>query len=120
MRYVILVLVNLPVILLALVGLITKYKLGRITPTRFRHQIILWTIILIVLIGSFPLYNYLVGQPLLDSRELSLFDIAQTTAITFLLYVCNDLRQKIEQNDKKTRDLHQELSIELSHNEKPQ
>lgn len=114
MRYIILVLINLPVILVALTSMVTKYKLGRVSASRFRHQIILWTVILAVLISSFPLYNFLVGRPLLDSRELSLFDIVQTTAIIFLLYITNIQRQKTEQSEKRTRDLHQELSIILS------
>lgn len=114
MRYVILVLLNIPIIMLALVNIITQYKLRRVSPNRFRHQIILWLIVLVVLLGSFPLYNYLVGRPPLDSTELSSFDIIQTTAIVFLFYALHNQRQKSEQNERRLRDLHQELSIKLS------
>lgn len=114
MRYLILVVLNLPIILLALVNIVTQYKMRRVSKNRFRHQIILWVVILVVLLCSFPLYNYLSGNPLLDSRELSLFDIVQTTALVFLFYVVNRQRQQIEQNGQVTRDLHQELSIKLS------
>lgn len=74
----------------------------------------LWLLILIVLVGSFPVYNYLSGRPPLDSHELSLFDIVQTTAIVFLFYIANSQRQKMEWNERILRDLHQELSIRLS------
>jgi drug/metabolite transporter (DMT)-like permease len=114
MRYIILVLLNLPVILLALVNIITQHKLKHVTAQRFRHQIILWVAILVVLIGSFPFYNYLIGQPLLDSSELSVFDIIQTTAVIYLFYIVNDHRRKIERNERTVRDFHQELSIKLS------
>ena len=101
MRYLILVLLNVPIILAA----------------RFRHQLIIWVVIMVVLIGSFPLYNISIGHPPLDSSELSLFDILQTTAIILLFYIANNQRQRIDQNERRLRDLHQELSIRLS-NEK--
>lgn len=117
MRYIILVLLNLPVIGLALLNILTKYKMGRIPKQRFVKQCILWVIILIVLVGSFPVYNLIVGHPALDSIALSAFDIVQTTAIVFLIYVINDQRQKHEQTERRLRDLHQELSIKLATNE---
>lgn len=117
MRYLILLLLNVPIISIALLNLITRYKLKKITQRRFRIQMILWAILLIVLIFSFPLYNYLSGKPILDSQELSLFDIFQTTAIIFLVYVVNNMRQRAEWNEKTIRDLHQELSIKLSADE---
>jgi len=114
MRYLILVLLNLPIIILGLVNIITQYKLKKIERKRFRFQILLWMVILVVLIGSFPLYNYTIGKPLLDSTELSLFDIAETTAIIYLIYIINDHRRKLERSERTIRDLHQEISIRLS------
>ena len=117
MRYLILVLLNVPIILAALINIITQYKLRKVSVTRFRHQLIIWMVIMVVLIGSFPLYNIPIGHPPLDSSELSLFDILQTTAIILLFYIANNQRQRIDQNERRLRDLHQELSIRLS-NEK--
>ena len=114
MRYLILVLLNLPVILLALVNIVTQYKLKKVPKDRFRQQLILWMTLLIVLVGSFPVYNYFTGRHPLDSTDLSVFDIVETTAIVGLIYITNNLRRKVEQNERLTRDLHQELSIILS------
>jgi hypothetical protein len=114
MRYLFLILLNLPVILLALFNILTQYKLKKVTKERFRFQLFLWIIILIVLIASFPVYNLLTGHPILDSRELGLFDIFQTTAIIGMFYILNRQRQKNEQHERMLRDLHQELSIKLS------
>lgn len=114
MRYVILVLLNLPVILMALLNLVTQYKMKKVAKNRFRFQLSLWLVILVLLILSFPAYNYFSGNPILDSSELSLFDMVETTLIIFLLYVVNDYRRKIERTEKTLRDLHQELSIKLS------
>lgn len=104
--------------MLALFNILTQYKMNKVSKKRFQHQLILWLLILVVLICSFPFYNYLVGKPLLDSAELSLFDIVQTTAIIMLFYGANSQRQKIDTAEKTIRDLHQEVSIKLSANEK--
>jgi uncharacterized membrane protein len=114
MRYVILVLLNIPIILLALVNIVTQYKLKRISKYRFRQQILLWLVILAVLVSSFPAYNYISGKQILDSSELSLFDIVQTTAIIYMVYIINNHRRKIEHNERVTRELHQEISIKLA------
>lgn len=114
MRYIILVALNLPIVLLALLNIITKYKMRHASKSRFVKQLILWLLILVILVGSFPVYNVLVGRPVLDSIDLSAFDIVQTTALVFLFYVINDQRQKAEQTERRLRDLHQQLSIILS------
>ena len=114
MRYLILVLLNLPIILVALVNIVTQYKLKKVSAGRFRHQLILWIVIMVVLIGSFPLYNMANGKAAFNSEELSLFDIVQTTAIIFLFYIVNNQRQRNDQSERRLRELHQELSIVLS------
>lgn len=114
MRYITLVLLNLPVVILAFVSLLTKYKTSRIDKQRFKSQILLWIGIFIVVVGSFPIYNLLSGNPPLQSDELSLFDIVQTTVIVLLIYIINSQRQRIDRFDTRLRDLHQELSIQLS------
>lgn len=114
MRYIILVLINLTVITFAFLNLLTRYKMHKISARRFRIQVFLWLIILLILVGSFPIYNQLSGRPPLDSNELSLFDMVEVTAIITLIYVVNNLRQRLEWNERTLRDLHQELSIRLS------
>jgi len=118
MRYIILVVLNLPIILLALLNIITQYKMKRMSKRRFIKQLILWVATLTIIAGSYPLYNLIIGRPSLDSIDLSVFDIVQTTAIIFLFYIINKQRQKSEQNERRLRDLHQELSIKLSLHEK--
>lgn len=114
MRYLVLVLLNTPIILIALINIVAQYKIKKASFARFKHQLIIWLFVLTVLIGSFPIYNLLTNKPLLDSRELSLFDIIQTTAIVLLFYIANNQRQHNEQIERRLRDLHQEMSILLS------
>lgn len=120
MRYLILIACNIPIIMLALLNIVTKYKLHKLSRDRFIFQLLLWLGILVVLIGSFPLYNHLQGKPTLDSIDLSSFDIVQTTTIVLLFYVVFNLRQHNEQNERRLRDLHQELSIKISELESKQ
>lgn len=119
MRYIILVLLNIPVIFIALLNFITKYKMGRISRDRFRLQALLWITILIVLVASFPVYNLMSGRSPLDSHELSLFDVTQITVLILLIYIVSHQRQRIETNERRLRDLHQELSINLSKRRDP-
>lgn len=114
MRYIILVLLNTPIILLAFLNILTRYKMDKMSKQRFRRQLFLWAFILIVLVCSFPFYNRLHNRPLLDSTDLSTFDIVQTTVIIGLVYILNNIRQKTEETERRLRDLHQELSIKLS------
>lgn len=114
MRYLLLVLLNLPVVFLATINLFTKYKTGRITKQKFNKQFLLWIIIFLVLVLSFPVYNTILGRPPLQSESLSSFDIIEIAIIVFLIYTINNQRQKIEWTEKRLRDLHQELSIKLS------
>lgn len=114
MRYAFLVVINLPIILLALLGSVTQYKLKRINARRYKQQAAYWTLLLLVLLLSFPVYNLLNHRPLFDSAKLSLIDITESTAIIYLFYIINNQRRKIEQTERLVRDLHQELSIKLS------
>jgi hypothetical protein len=114
MRYALLLLLTAPIVLMALLNILTQYKMKRISKSRLVHQFILWTLISTLLVASFPVYNLVNGKPLLDSSYLSLLDILQTTAIVYLVYIINNFRRKIEQNERTIRDLHQEVSINLS------
>lgn len=113
MRYTLLILLNLPIVILAFLNLITKFKMNKISSRRFYRQIIFWSILFIVLIASFPVYNLLNGLPAFESSELTSFDIIQTTAIVYLLYTIVNQRQKIDSLETRVRDLHQETSIKL-------
>lgn len=118
MRYILLVFINLPIIFLALLNIVTQYKTKKIGVSRFRRQIILWAAIFFILVGSFPLYNLAANNPLLDSHNLSLIDVVQTSALVYLFYIINDQRRKLEQNERTLREFHQSLSIELASRKK--
>lgn len=114
MRYLVLVLLNTPIILVALINIVTQYKLRKVSASHLRHQLLTLFSMLIILIGSFPVYNLLSHKALFDSSELSSFDIVEITTIIWLLVIVNNQRQRLDQNEKRLRELHQALSIRLS------
>lgn len=113
-RYILLLLINLPFILLAITGIITRYKMKRITKRRASIQLLMWLAVLLGLIIAEPLYHWLFEHNFTDADALSLFDVVQITAIVFLLYMLNGVATRLEQTEKRLNDLHQELSIRLS------
>lgn len=116
MRYLVLLVLNAPIIILAFINLLVHFKMHKISRRRFYQQLGIWFMISVVLICSYPVYNLLNDRPLLDASSLNAFDIIQTTAVIYLFYVVNDHRRKIERAEKAFRDLHQELSIKLGSN----
>ena len=113
-RYILLLLLNLPFIMAAILSLLTQYKMSRISKTRFYTQTISWITILIGLIIAEPLYMWLFNNNLTDTDALSLFDVIQITAIVIIFYIANRTRSKLERVEKRLHDLHQELSIHFS------
>lgn len=115
-RYFLLFLLNLPFILLAILGAITQYKLHRSTKKRLIAQIATWILLFVGLASAEAIYNWLFQNNLTRTEPLSLFDVIQITAIVIIFYIVNRSRAKIEILEKRVQDLHQELSIQLSKN----
>lgn len=113
-RYVLLLLINLPFLVLAVTGIITRYKMKRITKRRASIQLTMWLVIFVCLALAEPVYRWLFANNFTQTDSLSLFDVVQITAIIFLLYVTNGQSIRLEQTEKRLNDLHQELSIRLS------
>lgn len=116
-RYLILLLLNIPLILLALLGAVTRYKLKNISKKRFIIQIILWLFVFAGLASSELIYNWLFRNNYTTTESLSLFDVIQITSIVIVFYIVNRSRARIETLEKRFQDIHQELSIRLSKND---
>mgnify|MGYP001018712338 CR=1 FL=1 len=114
MRYIILILLNLPIVFLAFLNIITQYKLKKMNNKKFIRQILIWLIISLVIIFAFPVYNLLTGKEMFSSNELSLFDIAEITSIILIFYLVNNQIRKLSTTERRLRELHQELSIIIS------
>lgn len=113
-RYLLLLLLNLPFIMAAILSALTQYKMRRISKSKFLIQTLLWIVILVGLISAEPLYIWLYSAGLTETEPLSLFDVIQITAIVIVFYMANRARAKLERLETRLQSLHQELSIENS------
>ncbi len=113
-RYLILLLLNLPFIVIGMINSMVAYKVGRSSKQKLFARFGFWLVLLAGLLLAEPIYEYLHVNGLTPTDSLSLFDVVQITGIIFLLYVVNRSRAKLEGLEHKVRKLHQELSIILS------
>ncbi len=117
-RYLLLFLLNLPLILLGVLNATVAYKLNKTTRRRFVLRLVLWLGILAGLVFAEPIYNALFSQGLTQTEPLSLFDVVQITGIVSVLFIANKANARSAFIEKQIRDLHQELSIRLADNDK--
>lgn len=117
-RYLILVLLNIPLIVAALLNAIVSYKLKHLSLRRFVFKVAFWCFVLVGLIFAKPIYNFLYNEGLTQTEPLSLFDVLEITGIIYVFYLVNRLYVKVDVLERRTQDLHQELSITLSKSER--
>lgn len=113
-RYLLLLLLNLPLIIVAIAGLIVKIKLKKISTKRFIILVSFWLLILIGITLAQPIYEYLFANNLTQTEPLSLFDVVQLTAIVAILFTLVRTRTRLELTERRLNDLHQEISIQMS------
>lgn len=117
-RYLLLVILNTPLIIAGILSATVSYKMKRSGRRRFIFRVIVWLLILIGLILVQPIYNYLFSNNLTRTEPLSLFDVMQITGIIFAFLIANRAYTKADILERRIQDLHQELSIRLSDKDK--
>ena len=113
-RYLILLLLNLPLVLAAVFGTFVDYKLKKIRRRKLFVQLSIWSIILLGLISANSVYDFLFSRKLTQTEPLSLFDVIQITGIIVVLYMANRARIRVESLERRVTEMHKELSIILS------
>lgn len=113
-RYVILVLLNIPLILAGGINAVVSFKLGRTSKRRFIFRLGLWISILLGLIFAESIYGFLFTRNLTQTEPLSLFDVIEITGIILTFFVANQAYAKADLLERRVQDLHQELSIRLT------
>lgn len=117
-RYLLLVLLNLPLIIAGFVSVVTRYKLRKYSVWRMIAYLAFWTFVLLGLVFTKSIYDWLFDRSLTDTEPLSLFDVVQITAIISLLYLVSRTVGRLNETEKKLADLHKELSLRLSSTKK--
>jgi len=113
-RYLILVILNTPLVIVGILNALTSYKLNHIGKRRLILRITLWLIIFTGILFVQPLYNFLFSHRLTQTEPLSLFDVIQITGIILAFLIANHAYTKADTLERRIQDLHQELSIRLS------
>lgn len=113
-RYLILFLLNAPLVIAGLLNTVVSYKLNKLGRSRFIFRLFLWVGILSGLVFAKPIYTFLFSNNLTESEPLSLFDVIQITGIVLTYYVASHALSKVDSLERRVNDLHQELSIRLS------
>ena len=113
-RYLLLVILNAPFILAAMLNTIVIYKMKRISARILTIRLLFWFIILVGLTLTKPIYVYLFSNKLTATEPLSLFDVVEITAIVIILFVLTRYREKLSRLELTVKEMHQELSIRLS------
>lgn len=113
-RYLILVLLNIPLILTAIANAFVSYKMNHISKRRLVYKVVFWTVLLIGLIFTQSIYTWLYSEGLTQTEALSLFDVVLITASLLMFFLINRLYVKVDVLERRFNDLHQELSIKLA------
>lgn len=116
-RYLILVILNTPLILMAILNAIVTYKLSHLSLRRMIFKIGFWVVVFFGLAFSESIYNFLYSSGLTHTEPLSLFDVVQITGVIYVFFLVNRLYVRVDVLERRTQDLHQELSIRLSKDE---
>jgi len=114
LRYLLLIVLNAPIILVGLASVLTSYKMHRITTAHFRGQFIFWLLALLAVVFGFPAYNAYMGFEIWQIQNVSLLNIVLSTAVIYLIYAATSMAKRLEQTERNFRQLHQALSIRLS------
>ena len=113
-RYLLLFLLNIPLVFAGILNATVSYKLGKTSNMKFTFQILIWLIVLAGLLFTHSIYSYLFSHRLTASEPLSLFDVILTTGLTVLTFGSMRTHQRLDSLEHRVQDLHQQLSIKLS------
>lgn len=117
-RYLILIILNTPLIVAAVINTLVGYKLGRMSKRRFFIGLGFWLAIFACLVFAQSIYSFLFSNRLTRTEPLSLFDVIQVTGIIFTLFIANKAYGKADLLERRVQELHQELSIRLAEKNK--
>ena len=113
-RYTILILLNVPIIIAGVTNALVSYKLSRVSRRKFIFRLTLWLSILLAIVFTEDIYNYLFSNNLTQTEPLSLFDVIQITGIILVFFIANQAFNKADRLERRIQELHQELSIKIS------
>lgn len=112
-KYVLLVLINLPVVLIGIVRAITRYKTkpARISRSKCILEVLFWISIGLGLSVVEPVYNTLIQHNLTNSPPMSLFDVVLLTLFVFALLLIVETNEELTALKKIVTRIHEKLAM---------
>jgi hypothetical protein len=110
-KYALLVLINAPLIIVAVLMALTSYKTGRSTRRRCTVLVTFWLLVGVGMVFVEPAYNLLIRANLSASPPLSVFDIILLTAILFQLLLMVQLYERLTNLSRKVSRMHEGIAI---------
>lgn len=110
-RYVLLVIINTPLLLVGIVSALTNYNTRRISKKRCVGEIIFWLTIGVGLVFVEPIYNVLVRHNLTNSTPMSLFDMLLLTLILFCLLLIKSTNERTARLHRTISRMHENIAI---------
>jgi hypothetical protein len=110
-KYAILVIVNLPLLLIAIVGAMTNYKTGRISKRKATIEIVFWLIVGVLLVLIEPLYNTLIRHNLTNSAPMNIFDVGLLTLFIMSLLLIKHINEKVTRLNRKISRMHESIVL---------
>ncbi len=110
-KYVLLILINLPLLAIGIIDAVSSYKTGRMSRRRCIVQLLFWISIGVGLMLLEPIYNTLIQYNLTNSAPLSLFDIVLLTLLLFCLFLIKKSNETITRLNRKISRLHESIVI---------
>jgi hypothetical protein len=110
-KYALLILINSPLIVFAVLMAVTSYKTGRSTRRRCTVLVVFWLLVGTGMLFVEPAYNFLVRANLTESPPLSVFDIILLAALIFLMLIMVQLYDKLNNLSRKVSRMHESIAI---------
>ena len=114
LKYVLVALINLPVVVLSLIWSVRMYREGQLQ----RFTVILWgafwAAALAGLLLLYPVENYLISHRLIDGPRFGVFNLLEITAIIWLMHLAYRLYHKADRIEQRLAKLNRETSLRIS------
>ena len=110
-KYVLLFLLNSPLVVFAILMAVTSYKTGRSTKRRCTVLVVFWLLVGAGMLFVEPLYDLLVRENLTASPPLSVFDIILLSGLIFQLLIMVQLFDKLNNLSRKVSRMHEGIAI---------
>lgn len=110
-RFLILILINLPVVLIGLISAIVAYKTKQTSKRRYLVEVIGWVVVGFGLVMVEPAYNLLVKNNLTASDSMSIFDIILLTLVLICGLFLVKSNEKISSINNKLSRIHEHVAI---------